>query len=134
MKPKLIIWYENEDFSRYLYSSACVMLFCLMCRYCFCINTHISHSFKKIFKRAICFYCYCFCCCYSLKLVSAIFYLFTKWQPFKNYKKCFLFNLKSSFCSRDIQIFVFFPFLSTLFRFKRTNESGKIHNVMNWLA
>ena len=45
-----------------------------------------------------------------LKLVSAIFYQFvflTKWQPFKNYEKCFLFHLKSSFRSRDIQIFVF---------------------------
>ena len=48
----------------------------------------------------------------SLKLVSTIFYqifLFTKWEPFKKYEKCFLFHLKSSFCSWDIQIFVFSP-------------------------
>ena len=32
---------------------------------------------------------------------------FTKWYPFKNYKRCFLFHLKSSFCSRDIKIFIF---------------------------
>ena len=31
----------------------------------------------------------------------------TKWQSFKNHKKCFLFHLKSSFRSQDIQIFVF---------------------------
>ena len=28
--------------------------------------------------------------------------------PFKNYEKCFLFHLKSSFRSRDIQMFVIF--------------------------
>ena len=64
-----------------------------------------------------------FCCCkgqlnllfvvaHHLKLVSAIFYcffyFFTKWQPFKNYKKCFLFHLQGSFHSQDIQIFVIF--------------------------
>ena len=35
------------------------------------------------------------------------FLFLTKWEPFKNYEKCSLFHLKSSFCSRDIQIFVF---------------------------
>ena len=30
------------------------------------------------------------------------FYFFAKWWPFKNYEKCFLFHLKSSFRSRDI--------------------------------
>ena len=43
----------------------------------------------------------------SLKLVSAIFYFCTTWWSFKNHEKCFLFHLKSSFRSRDIQIFVF---------------------------
>ena len=47
-------------------------------------------------------------------------------------KLFFLFHLKSSF--RDIHIFVFFPFLSTLSRFKRANGSGIIYDVMNWLA
>ena len=36
------------------------------------------------------------------------FYFFNKWWPFKNYKKCFLFHQKSSFCSQDIQIFLIF--------------------------
>ena len=38
------------------------------------------------------------------------FYFFIKWQAFKNYEKCFLFHVKISFCSRDTQIFVIFPF------------------------
>ena len=35
------------------------------------------------------------------------FLFFTKWYPFKNYEKCFLFHLKSSFRYRDIRIFIF---------------------------
>ena len=37
-----------------------------------------------------------------------IFYFFTKWQPFKNWKVFFISSIKSSFRSRDIQIFVIF--------------------------
>ena len=49
-----------------------------------------------------------------LKLVSAIFYQIFIFSPndresFKNYEKCFLFHLKSSFRSQDIQLFVLFP-------------------------
>ena len=48
---------------------------------------------------------------FSLKACVRCFFIkwlfFTKWQPFKNYEKCFLFHYKNSFCSRDIQIFVF---------------------------
>ena len=35
------------------------------------------------------------------------FLFFTKWWPFNNYERCFLFHLKSFFRSQDIQIFVF---------------------------
>ena len=35
------------------------------------------------------------------------FSFLTKWYLFKNYEKCFLFHLKTFFCCRDIQIFVF---------------------------
>ena len=66
------------------------------------------------------------CVCYFL----SIFYFFNKWQPFKNYKKCFLFYLKSSLCSQDIQFFIIFPFFSKFSRFKRKNAK----DVMNWLA
>ena len=44
----------------------------------------------------------------TLKLVSAIFYQIFIFSPFKNYEKCFLFRLKISFSSQDIQIFVVF--------------------------
>ena len=47
-----------------------------------------------------------------LKLVSAIFYqifiFLSNDSPSKTMKKCFLFHLKISFHSRDIQIFVIF--------------------------
>ena len=39
--------------------------------------------------------------------------LYEKKKLFKNYEKCFLLHLKSSFRSRDIQFFVIFPLLST---------------------
>ena len=45
-----------------------------------------------------------------LKLVSTISYqifIFHRMIALKNYQKCFLFHLKSSFRSGDIQIFVF---------------------------
>ena len=74
----------------------------------------------------------------SLKLVSAIFYqvfiFFIKWQTFKNYEKCFLFHLKSSFCSRDIQIFVtsYLPFHT--FQIQKDKWKWNNYDVMNWLA
>ena len=43
-----------------------------------------------------------------VRYFSSNFYFFTKWKPFKNCEKRFLFYLKSSFCSQDIQFFVFF--------------------------
>ena len=36
------------------------------------------------------------------------FFFPTRWQPFKNYEKCLLLHLKSSFRSQDIQIFLIF--------------------------
>ena len=73
----------------------------------------------------------------SLKLLSTIFYQIFVFSPndgFKIYEKCLLLHLKSSFRSPDIQIFAFLTFLSTLSRLKRTNGSGIIYDVMNWLA
>ena len=51
------------------------------------------------------------------------FLSFTKRKHFKNYEKCFLFHRKSPFCFRDIQFFVFFPFLSTASRRKGSDET-----------
>ena len=51
-------------------------------------------------------------CKASLKLVSVIFYqIFISHEmiALQNYEKCFLFHFKSSFCSQDIQVFVFPP-------------------------
>ena len=69
----------------------------------------------------------------QLKLASAIFYqifIFSRNDNPSKTENCFLFHLKSSFLSRDIQIFVIFLFLSALSRHKRTNESGITYDVM----
>ena len=50
-----------------------------------------------------------------------------------SHARCYLFHLKSICCSPNIQIFVFFPFLSALPRFKRTNKSEIIYVVKHTL-
>ena len=64
---------------------------------------HYITTFCNMNKHAMC-----------LKL-SAIFfikfYFFTKWNPFRNYEKCFSFYIKSSFRSWDVPIFVIFSLL-----------------------
>ena len=49
-------------------------------------------------------------------------------------KNVFLFHLKSSFRSQDIQFFLFFFPSFPLSKLKGTNGSGIIYDVMNWLA
>ena len=70
-------------------------------------------------------------------LFSSNFYFFTKWDSFKNYEKCFLFHLKSSFRSGDIQIFVllFFPlFLPVGHCFGGWSKINlKVHGVISCL-
>ena len=74
----------------------------------------------------------------SLCLLFFIKFLFlTKWQPFKNYEKCFSFHLKSSFHSQDIQIFVFlssslFAPVSHCFR-GSLKVNLKVYDVINSL-
>ena len=67
-----------------------------------------------------------------LKLVSAIFYFFTKWLPIKNYEKCFLFYLKNSFHSLDIQIFVFFPPAFNTFQIQKSKWKWNILWCHEW--
>ena len=45
----------------------------------------------------------------DLRPLSAVYQIliFHQMIALKNYEKCFLFPLKSSFCSQDIQIFLF---------------------------
>ena len=75
----------------------------------------------------------------SLKLVSAIssfFYFFHQMVAFKNCEKCFLFHLRSSFHSRDIQIFVFLSFLFLPVGHCFTGWSKislKVHDIINCL-
>ena len=61
------------------------------------------------------------------------FYFLTKWCPFKNYEKCFLFHLKISFRSRDIQFFVFlsFPLFLPVEGWSKMNL--KVHDVIDCL-
>ena len=70
-------------------------------------------------------------------LFSSNLFFFTKWEPFKNYEKCLLFHLKSSFRSRDIQFFVFLSFTlsSPVDHFFRgwSKINLKVHDVINCL-
>ena len=79
-------------------------------------------------------YCGCIisfkvCVQYSLLIKLLKYKIFI----YKTALKCFLFHSKSSFNARDIySIFLFFCFLSILFRLKRANES-KI-SMMSWIG
>ena len=82
---------------------------------------------------------YFFCCFsvfpYRCPLCSIKFLSFTIWYPFKNYEKCFLFHLKSSFRS-----WVFFVFSSSSLFFPVTHcfrgwskKNLKVYDVINCL-
>ena len=66
----------------------------------------------------------------SLKLVSAIFYHFVIFSandsPSKT-EKCFLFHLKNSFGSREIQFFVIFSLPFHTFQIQKNN--WKLNNL-----
>ena len=77
-------------------------------------------------------------CC--LKLVSAIFNQICIFHQMielqKSYEKCFLFHLRSSFCSRDIQIFVFPSsplFLPIRHCFRGCSKIILVYDVINCL-
>ena len=71
------------------------------------INKKLCHAWRILAVQA--------CVCYFL----SHFYFFTKRQPFKDYEKCFLFHLKSSFSSQDIKIFVVFFLPSHIFQIQK---------------
>ena len=89
-----------------------------------CIGWHIRSFFLSDFFKFSKFDA-------ILSLCPLLFIKFLFFYFLSNF--CFLFHLKSSFRFGDIQIFVIFS-LSTFSRFKRTNGSGVIYDVMNWLA
>ena len=72
-----------------------------------------------------------------LKLVSTIFYqnfFFHQMTAFQKLWKIFYIFSKKLFLLKTFKFLWFFPFLSTLSRFKRKNGSGIIYDVMNWFA
>ena len=76
----------------------------------------------------------------SLKLVSVIFYqifIFHQMTALQKLWKIFLFHLKSSFCSRDIQIFVFLssPLFSPVSHCFRgwSKKNLKVYDIINFL-
>ena len=115
-----------------------------------CINlrnliqiTHLSHR-SFFWKKWLFLFVYrlCLIMLFSiskrlLKIVSTIFcqvLIFSpNDSPSKIIKTAFLIA-KALFVLEILKFLWFFPFLSTLFRFKRTNGSGIIYDVMNWLA
>ena len=81
--------------------------------------------------------------CQQLKLVSTIFYqifIFLQMIALQKLwmKKCFLFHLKISFCSQDIQIFVLssFPFFSAVSHCLsgQSKKNLKVYDVINCLG
>ena len=92
-----------------------IYVYMSICGYCYVQTTallklkDIYYSLQMQFINL--FYLYIVLKIQHLKLVSAIFYqifISSNDRPSKTMKKCFLFHLKSSFCSRGIQIFVIF--------------------------
>ena len=71
----------------------------------------------------------------KLKLVSAVFYQIFIFSPndslSKTIKNVFLFNLKSSFRSQDVQIFVFF---SLPFHIFQTQKDKWDWNNLSWIC
>ena len=66
------------------------------------------------------------------------FLFFTKGKPFESHEKCFLFHLKSSFYSWDIQIFVFSssPLFSAVSHCLRgwSKKNPKFYDVISCLS
>ena len=74
----------------------------------------------------------------DLKLVSAIFYQMFIFSPndspLKTMKNVFYFIEKALFFFEIFKLLWFFPFLSTLSRFKRANGGRMIYDVLKWFA
>ena len=62
------------------------------------------------------------------------FYFLPNCSPLKTMENIFHFIKKALFVLEIFKFLQFFPFLSTLPRFKKTNGSGIIYDVINWLA
>ena len=97
-----------------------------------CTKQCTVNYFQKV---SICMIYYVFKACVRYFFIK--FLSFTKWYPFKNYEKCFLFHQKSSFRTQDIQSFIFpssplfFPVSYCLRGWSKKNL--KIYDVINCL-
>ena len=60
--------------------------------------------------------------------------IFGNWKPFQNDKNCFLFHLKSSFCSQDIWIFVVTFWSRSKTAWLEDKVNFNIYNVTAWLT
>ena len=73
-------------------------LFSILAKTFWKITSDFSPSAPFHMKTRVCLTYFADDCC--LKLASANFQFFTKWQSFKNYRKCFLFHQKCSITCR----------------------------------
>ena len=71
---------------------------------------------------------------YQETIFYQIFIFSSNNRSSKTIKNVFYFILQPRFVLEIFKFLYFFPFLSTLSRFKRANESGIIYDVINWLA
>ena len=106
-----------------------------MCNPYYINNLSYNFSIVSVWNKGECFNCK-----HSLKLVLLFlsnFYFSPNDSPSKIIKNVFLFHLKSSFCSWDIQIFVFpssplfSPFQPLLWRL--IQEKSWHHDIINCL-
>ena len=79
----------------------------------------LSHTFLSYVKYSG-LEVYLSCLKLGSHLPKNLWYLLD-WKPFKNDEKCFLFQLKSSFCSQDIYVFV-----TTFWSYRRNGLIRKI--------
>ena len=87
-------------------------------------GNHLCQSlcFIQVAWKRLCYSCFTVNFAQLLKLVSAIFYQFFIFSPndgSSKTEKYFLFHLKSSFCFRNIQFFVFFSLPSHSFQIQK---------------
>ena len=70
---------------------------------------------------------------FSFKFISKKRLVFAFFSKFKNYEKCLVFHLKSSFRSQSLQIFVI-SLRFHILQIKKINENGIAYDIIKWLA
>ena len=135
--PRLKIWNKvkksskiGQDFGIYF----CILFDCYCHNLIFGRETGYYAMFPPTFNIFLIFANFLRC----LKLVFTILYQIVIFSlqdsPSETIKNVFYFIEKVIFVLEIFKFLQFSPFLSTLSRFKRTNGSEVIYDVMNWLA